>query len=99
MFWYSGILGRGRVTLLTALAQELVVLRERRMHFTTCAKLMEGLMAAKRDLRLSREIKRLARFEGLIIDDLGYILHQPVDGRRRHHRVFEDPFPFRKRQV
>jgi len=25
-------------------------------------------LAAKRDLRLSREIKRLGRFEGLIID-------------------------------
>ena len=36
-------------------------------------------MAAKRDLRLSREIKRLARFEGLIIDDLGYIQEKRED--------------------
>ncbi len=33
---------------------------------------MEDLLAAKRDLRLSLEIKRLSRFDGLIIDDLGY---------------------------
>jgi DNA replication protein DnaC len=28
---------------------------------------------AKRDLRLSKEIKKLARFDGLIIDDMGYV--------------------------
>jgi DNA replication protein DnaC len=27
----------------------------------------------QRDLRLSREIKRLGRYDGLIIDDLGYL--------------------------
>ncbi len=31
------------------------------------------LVFGKRDLRLSKEIKRLSRYEGLIIDDLGYI--------------------------
>jgi DNA replication protein DnaC len=65
--------GSGKSHLLTALAQELVVARERRMHFTKCSLLMQDLLAAKRDLRLSREIKRLGRYEGLIIDDLGYI--------------------------
>lgn len=65
--------GAGKSHLLTALAQELVVVRERKMHFTKCALLMQDLLAAKRELRLSREIKRLARFDGLIIDDLGYI--------------------------
>ena len=42
-------------------------------NFTKCALLMQDLLAAKRDLRLSREIKRLARYDGLIIDDLGYL--------------------------
>ena len=65
--------GSGKSHLLTALAQELVVVRERKMHFTKCALLMQDLLAAKRDLRLSKEIKRLGRYEGLIIDDLGYI--------------------------
>jgi DNA replication protein DnaC len=65
--------GSGKSHLLTALAQELIVVRERRMHFTKCSLLMQDLLAAKRDLRLSREIKRLGRYEGLIIDDLGYI--------------------------
>lgn len=65
--------GAGKSHLLTALAQELVVTRERKMHFTKSALLMQDLLAAKRELRLSKEIKRLARFDGIIIDDLGYI--------------------------
>lgn len=65
--------GSGKSHFLCALAQDLIVARERRMHFTTCALLMQDLLAAKRDLRLSREIKRLARYDGLIIDDLGYV--------------------------
>jgi DNA replication protein DnaC len=65
--------GSGKSHFLTALAQELVVTQERKMHFTKCALLMQDLLAAKRDLRLSREIKRLSRYDGLIIDDLGYL--------------------------
>lgn len=71
--------GSGKSHLLTALAQELIVARERRMHFNKCSLLMQDLLAAKRDLRLSREIKRLGRFEGLIIDDLGYIQQSRED--------------------
>src|SRR5688572_20257626 len=39
----------------------------------TSALLVQDLLVAKRDLKLSRFIKRLASFEGLIIDDLGYV--------------------------
>src|SRR5258708_21324943 len=49
------------------------------MHFTKCALLMQDLLAAKRDLRLSREIKRLGRYDGLIIDDLGYLQQSQDD--------------------
>jgi DNA replication protein DnaC len=65
--------GSGKSHLLCALAQELIVAQGRRMRFTTCALLVQELLAAKRELRLSREIKRLARIDGLIIDDLGYV--------------------------
>jgi DNA replication protein DnaC len=71
--------GAGKSHLLTALAQELAVVRERKMHFTKCSLLMQDLLAAKRELRLSREIKRLSRYEGLIIDDLGYIQQSRED--------------------
>ena len=43
------------------------------MLFATCSLLVQELLAAKRDLKLERFIKRLASFEALIIDDLGYV--------------------------
>jgi DNA replication protein DnaC len=89
--------GSGKSHLLTALSQELIVMRERRMHFTKCSLLMQDLLAAKRDLRLSREIKRLGRFEGLIIDDLGYIQQSRDDmavwGRRAGTEIYQFPSP------
>ena len=41
--------------------------------FTTCNLLVQQLLIAKRDLRLSKLINQLLSFEGLIIDDLGYV--------------------------
>ena len=43
------------------------------MKYTSCAMLVQDLLAAKRDLQLSREIKKLARYDGLIIDEMGYV--------------------------
>ena len=34
---------------------------------------MQDLLIAKRDLKLSRYLKRLSKFEVIIIDDLGYV--------------------------
>ena len=64
--------GSGKTHLLCAIGQELIA-RGRRIYFTTSALLVQDLLVAKRDLKLSRFIKRLAGFEGLIIDDLGYV--------------------------
>ena len=64
--------GSGKTHLLCAIGQELIG-RGRRIYFTTSALLVQDLLVAKRDLKLSRFIKRLASFEGLIIDDLGYV--------------------------
>ena len=33
------------------------------------------LLAARRDLRLDRLIKKLGRFDAIILDDLGYVQH------------------------
>ena len=64
--------GSGKTHLLCAIGQELIA-RGRRMYFTTSALLVQDLLVAKRDLKLSRFLKKLAHFEGLIIDDLGYV--------------------------
>jgi len=43
------------------------------MLFTTCSLLVQQLLIAKRDLRLPKMIRQLSSFEGLLIDDLGYV--------------------------
>ena len=58
--------------LLNALGDQLVK-QGRTVFFSTCQMLVQELLRAKRDLRLERVIKRLHRFEALIIDDLGYV--------------------------
>lgn len=64
--------GTGKTHLVCALGQELVRSR-RTILFTPTFQLVQRLLAAKRDLRLSAELKRLDRFEGLILDDIGYV--------------------------
>jgi DNA replication protein DnaC len=64
--------GSGKTMLLNALGDELVK-QGRAVLFSTCQMLVQELLRAKRDLRLERVIKRLHRFEALIIDDLGYV--------------------------
>lgn len=64
--------GSGKTHLLAALGEQLVQ-QGRAVLFTTCSLLVQELLAAKRDLKLERCIKRLAGFEALIIDDLGYV--------------------------
>jgi len=64
--------GSGKTHLLAALGEQLVQ-QGRSVLFATCSLLVQELLAAKRDLKLERFIKRLASFEALILDDLGYV--------------------------
>lgn len=64
--------GSGKTHLLCALGQELAR-TGRRVLFAQCGLLVQELLAAKRDLKLSRVLKRLAAHEVLILDDLGYV--------------------------
>jgi DNA replication protein DnaC len=64
--------GSGKTHMLQAIGQELVR-RGHHMLFITCERLVQELLIAKRDLKLSRLIKKYSRYEGMIIDDLGYI--------------------------
>ena len=64
--------GSGKTHLLCALSQELVR-TGRRVLFRKCGLLVQELLAAKRDLKLPAVLKRLAGYEALIVDDLGYV--------------------------
>lgn len=64
--------GSGKTMLLCALGDQLVK-QGRSVCFSTCQMLVQELLRAKRDLRLERLIKKLSKYEALIIDDLGYV--------------------------
>lgn len=64
--------GSGKSHALWALSHQLVQ-KGRSMLCTTCSLLVQQLLVAKRDLRLEKVIKQLSSFEGLIIDDVGYV--------------------------
>jgi DNA replication protein DnaC len=64
--------GTGKTHLAVSLAREWC-LRGRQIYFVTAAALVQELLAAKRDLKLNQLLKRIDRFEALVIDDLSYI--------------------------
>jgi DNA replication protein DnaC len=49
-----------------------LIAQGRKLYFTTSALLVQELLRAKQELKLSRLIKQLSYYEGLIIDELGY---------------------------
>jgi DNA replication protein DnaC len=65
-----GVPGSGKTHLLCAIGQELVR-AGRKVLSWSCGLLVQELLAAKRDLKLSRMLKRLGGYEVLILDDLG----------------------------
>lgn len=67
-----GKTGTGKTHLLSAIAQELVR-KGRRVIAWPCALLVQELLMAKRDLKLSRVLKRISKYEALLIDDIGYV--------------------------
>ena len=64
----------GKSHLLAALGRELI-LHGTAVWWTSTASLVQRLLAAKRDLRLPQELKRLDRYGCLILDDIGYVQH------------------------
>ncbi|MHC4843907.1 MAG: IS21-like element helper ATPase IstB [Planctomycetota bacterium] len=64
--------GSGKTHLLCAIAQELIV-KERRALFRPCNLLVQEMLVAKRDLKLPQYLKRLVKYDAVIIDDIGYV--------------------------
>jgi DNA replication protein DnaC len=64
--------GTGKTHLAAALAFEWIQ-RGFPILFMPTFKLVDGLLRAKRDYELERELKRLDRFQVVILDDIGYV--------------------------
>ena len=67
-----GLPGTGKTHLAAALGHEWVQ-RSYSVLFIPTFKLVGGLLRAKRDYELERELRRLDRFHVVILDDLGYV--------------------------
>lgn len=67
-----GLPGRGKSHCLCAVGHELVA-RGYAVLFVPAFRLVQELLVAKRELALDREIKRLDRFDAVLIDDIGYV--------------------------
>lgn len=64
--------GSGKTHVACAVGQELIR-SGRRVMFATCGLMVQDLLAAKRDLKLREFLKKISRYEVLILDDIGYV--------------------------
>lgn len=64
--------GSGKTHLLCGIGHELIH-KERKVLFRPCDILVQELLLAKRELELPRLLRRLAKYDVLIIDDIGYV--------------------------
>jgi DNA replication protein DnaC len=70
-----GLPGTGKTHAMVALAHRLIE-QGHSVYFVPTFKLVQDLLAAKRDLELPRALRKLDHFEVLILDDLGYLKQQ-----------------------
>ena len=70
--------GTGKSHLSIALAREWC-LQGRKVLYTTAASLVQDLLVAKAKMNLSHIIKKLDRYEVLIIDDISYIPYERIE--------------------
>ena len=73
-----GLPGAGKTHAMIALGHALVD-RGVSVYFTPAFKLVQQLLAAKRDLELPRLLRKLDRFDVIVLDDLGYVQQSAED--------------------
>lgn len=74
-FLVFGLPGRGKTHVVAAIGNELID-RGYKVLFIETFRLVQQLLRAKRDLKLEAALRRLDRFELVILDDIGYVQQQ-----------------------
>lgn len=64
--------GSGKTHLLCAIGHALIE-RGKKVLFITCGQLVQDLLIAKRELEITKKLKKLSKFDVVIIDDIGYV--------------------------
>lgn len=68
-----GLPGRGKTHLVCAIARELLIKQERSVYFSSTFHLVQQMLIAKRDLTLESLLKKMDRYDIVILDDIGYV--------------------------
>src|SRR5665648_63851 len=68
-----GLPGRGKSHFVGAIGRELILRQNKSVLFTPTFKLVEKLLNAKKELNFENALKRLDRFDVVILDDIGYV--------------------------
>ena len=68
-----GLPGRGKTHLVCAIARELIIQQERKVYFSSTFHLVQQMLVAKRDLTLESLLRKLDRYDIVILDDIGYV--------------------------
>lgn len=64
--------GSGKTHLLCAIGHALIE-KGKQVLFISCSQLVQDLLIAKKELELTKKLKKLSRFDAVIIDDIGYV--------------------------
>lgn len=72
---FFGTPGGGKTHLMCGLAQE-VIRKGFKAYFRSCSALIQELLAAKKDLKLNRLLRKLTSYDVLAIDEIGYVQQQ-----------------------
>lgn len=64
--------GSGKTHLLCAIGHALIE-KGKQVLFVSCGQLVQDLLIAKKELEMTRKLKKLSRFDAVIIDDIGYV--------------------------
>lgn len=68
-----GLPGRGKTHLLAAIGHELILRHGYQVYFTSAFSLVQQLLVAKANLKIEEMLKKLDRFDVVIVDDIGYV--------------------------
>jgi DNA replication protein DnaC len=64
--------GSGKTHLLCAIGHALIE-KGKQVLFISCSQLVQELLIAKKELEMTRKLKKMSGFDAVIIDDIGYV--------------------------
>jgi len=68
-----GLPGRGKTHLLSGIARELIIHHNCQVLFLTTFHLVQRMLKAKKDLELETLLRKLDRYDVVLLDDIGYV--------------------------